>query len=424
MDSRGGKYNIELVKGFPSVQGYGLKKLLKWIDIVGFPPLLEGSDCIAHILYIKNERPEIYRKTYKFLEPMDFINMRLTGKARATPCSYIAILSIDNRKNGTKDYNPWTLGMTGIDRDKLPDLLPVEGIVGNLTAEIARDWGISPQTPVITPASDNSAALIGSGAIANYEAVAVMGTSGMLMFHFPKKKADIIHSLTTIPGALNGRHIFSADTGNTGKVIDAFLYKLIYCQDEFVNSNLPDDIYNRLNQAVAQIPPGSDNLLFLPWINSGALAPAADRFLRGGFINITNTTTRHHMARAVLEGIAYNWRWLKESAEDFAKYKFPYWHLSGGGAISDTWAQIMADVIGIPMHQGDNPSNNTLLGMAFLAFNRLGLMSLDEIPKKVKIKHIFNPIPANQEVYDRMYSQFRSCQKQLKPIFHSLNKIT
>jgi xylulokinase len=84
----------------------------------------------------------------------------------------------------------------------------------------------------------------------------------------------------------------------------------------------------------------------------------------------------------------------------------------------------MADVIGIPMHQQENPGSNTLLGIAFLAFNRLGLMSLDDIPNKVKTKHIYEPNPANREVYDRMYTQFRKCTKQIKPIFHALNKPT
>ena len=76
------------------------------------------------------------------------------------------------------------------------------------------------------------------------------------------------------------------------------------------------------------------------------------------------------------------------------------------------------------MHQQDNPSQNTLLGIAFLAFNRLGLMALDEIPGKISTRRIFEPDLKNQEVYDRMYTQFRKCTKQLKPIFHSLNKST
>src|SRR4030042_2608842 len=414
MDSRGGKYNADVVKGFPHLLGYGVRKLFKWIDIVGYPPSFEGTDHIAHILFIKNEHPEIYHNTYKFLEPMDFVNMRLTGKPCATPCSNIASLLIANRKNGTKDYNTWALEVSRIDRIKLPDLLPVEGIVGKVKNDIARDWGLSPDTVVITSATDNSVAPIGGGAIADYEAVGVLGTSGMLVFHFPRKKSDIILSLVSLPSALNGRFVFSADTGNTGKVVDSFLKNLVYGEDSFYTDDIPEDIYAGLNEAAAQIPAGSEGVLFLPWFNSGALAPSGDRFLQGGFINLSNRTTRNHLARAVLEGIAYNWRWLKESAETFSRYKFPYWHLTGGGAISNIWAQIMADVIGIPMHQHENPSQNILTGMAFLAFNRLGLMSLDEIPNKVSIKRIFEPDRTNQEVYECMYTQFRKCAKQLK----------
>jgi len=421
MDSRGGKYNKQIVKGFPAIQGYNIRKLLKWIDIVGIPPFLDGADSLAHILYIKNEHPDIYNRTYKFLEPMDYINMCLTGKACATQCSNIACLMIDNRPNGTKDYHPWTLSISGIDRNKLPDLQPIEGIVGTLKTEIANEWGLTPDTVVITAATDNSVALIGSGAIEDYEAVAVLGSSGMLVFHMPDKKVDLMHSLASGPGALNGRNVFSADTGNTCKVVDSYLYNLVYGQDEFSSNGYPDDIYTRLNHAIEHIPVGSENILFLPWLNSGSLAPAADRFLRGGFINLTNKTTRDHLARAMLEGIAYNWRWLKEAAETFTKHKFDYWRLSGGGASSDIWSQIMADVIGIPMHQEDNPANNTLLGMAFLAFNRLGLMPLEVIPQKVKTKQIFYPIHANSLVYERLYKQFRKCQKKLQPIFHSLN---
>jgi xylulokinase len=353
---------------------------------------------------------------------MDFINMRLTGTAKATQNSNVATLLIDNRKDGTKNYNSWALESSGIDRSKLPDLLPIEGVVGNLQTGIANEWGLSSNTIVITSATDNSVAPIGSGAIADYEAVAVLGTSGMLVFHFPNKKTDLIHMLATMPSALSNGFVFWADTGNTGKVVDSFLKNLVYGQDAFCAGDMPEDIYAKLNQAAAQITAGSDSVLFLPWFTGGSLAPAADPFLRGGFINLSTRTTRNHLARAVLEGITYNWRWLKESAETFTKRKFPYWRLTGGGAVSDIWAQIMADVIGIPMHQQENPGNITLIGIAFLAFNRLGLMSLDEIPNKVRIKRIFEPIPANSEVYERMYAQFRKCTKQLKPIFHTLNK--
>ena len=323
MDTRGIRYNAQVVKGFPSLQGYGLRKLLKWVKIVGATPQLGGSDNTAHILYIKNELPEIYQKTFKFLEPMDFINMRLTGKAHATQNTNVATLLIDNRPNGTKDYNPWALMETGIDRQKLPDLLPVEGIVGTLQETIAREWGLSPNTIVITSACDNSVATIGSGAIADFEAVAVLGTSGMLVFHVPYKKTDLIKFMTTFPSALNNRYLLWADTGNTCNVIDSFINNLVYSQDAFSTLNVPDDVYTRLNQAVTQVDAGSDGVLFLPWFSGGALVPSNDPFLRGGFINLTNSTTRNHLARAVLEGIAFNWRWLKDSAEAFTKINSP-----------------------------------------------------------------------------------------------------
>lgn len=422
MDTRGGKYNAKFLRGFPSLEGYGVRKLMRWVDIVGSPPSVEGIDNIGHMLYIKNELPDIYSKTYKFLETMDFINMRLTGKANATQSSNIATFLIDNRKDGSRDYDPWTLKLSGIDRAKLPDLIPVEGIVGKLQSSIASEWGLSTDTIVTASANDNSVALIGSGAIADFEAVAVLGTSGMLVFHVPYKKTDMIHLLATIPGALNNRYIFWSDTLNTGKVVDSFLKNLVYGQDTFRTGDIPEDLYVKLNEAAAQVPAGSDGILFLPWFTGGNMAPPVDALLRGGFINLSTRTTRNHLARATLEGITYNWRWLKESTEAFTKRTFPYWHLTGGGAHSDVWAQMMADVIGIPIHQQENPGHNTLLGVAYLAFNRLGLMSLDDIPSKVRIKRIYEPNPANKEVYDHMYTQFRKCTRQLKPIFHALNK--
>ncbi len=157
----------------------------------------------------------------------------------------------------------------------------MEGIVGTLQETIARDWGLSPKTIVITSAGDNSVAPIGSGAIADYEAVAVLGTSGMLVLHVPYKKTDLIKFIFTFPSALNNRYLLWADTGNTGKVIDSFLNNLIFGQDAFHTGDVPEDVYARLNQAAAQVDAGSEGVLFLPWFSGGALVPSNDQFLTG-----------------------------------------------------------------------------------------------------------------------------------------------
>jgi xylulokinase len=172
---------------------------------------------------------------------------------------------------------------------------------------------------------------------------------------------------------------------------------------------------------VEQVEAGSEGLLFLPWFN-GCLAPAEDQYLRGAFINLSNRSTRAHMTRAVLEGIALNWRWLYGPAENFIGRKFEHWRLGGGGAQSSAWAQIMADVIGIPMQQMANPRYGNVLGIAFLALNRLGLLALEDIPAKVQIARVYEPRPEIRPIYDKLFRQFLTSVKKVGPVFHALNE--
>jgi len=162
-------------------------------------------------------------------------------------------------------------------------------------------------------------------------------------------------------------------------------------------------------------------VLFLPWFN-GSISPGGDEYLRGGFLNLSHRTSRAHLMRAVFEGLAMNWRWLRGPAEKLAGRTFQYWRLTGGGALSDVWAQIMADVVGLPMHRQANPRNNNVIGMGLLAFNRLGLVKLEDIPNMIKFDRIFEPDPKNRATYDRMFKQFLSAKDKIKPVFHALNR--
>jgi xylulokinase len=423
MDSRGGIYNKKLVGGFPTLQGYQALKLYKWISKTGNAPTLSGADSLGHMLFIKHALPEIYRKTDVFLEPMDYINFRLTGRRCATQNSAFASMMIDNRRLGNVAYDPDLLRMGGIERSKLPELLPVDGIVGSLNPQAAEQLGLSTSTIVICGAGDNSTSVIGAGAVADFEAVAVLGTSGYLAFHLPAKKTDVMHMITSMPSALPDRYLFLADTGNTGRVVDSYLNNLVYGEDCFFPAQDRKGRYEAMDQIAGQAPPGSQGVLLMPYF-MGSLAPCEDPTMRGCFINISNTTTRQHLTRALLEGIAYNWRWLRDAAEGLVRRKFPYWRLSGGGALSPVWCQIMADVMGIPMHQQSDPRNNNVLGIALLALNRLGYLSLDEIPEMVKINRVFEPHPENQAVYDLMYRQFRTCYKRLQPVYQEMNQRT
>lgn len=421
MDTRGAPYNRAITRGFPSVQGYGLVKLLKWLNLTGMVPTQTGLDAMAHMLFIKHERPEIYRKTWKLLEPMDYINLKLSGKCVASQVTVIPMVVVDNRRQNPGDYHPWLVETAGIDKSKLPELLPNGQVIGKIAPSVAAEWGLSPNTEVILGANDNQTAAIGAGAVENYDLAMVLGSSGFLAGHVPFKKTDIFHMLTTLPSPLPGRSLFWGELGNSGKVLDSYLNNLVYGKDEFGQEQTPEDVYSRADAIAGHIPPGSEGVLFLPWFNPPA-GPEEDRFMRGGFLNLSHKTTRAHLTRAVYEGIAFNWKWLIGPSQKFTGRKFAYLRLGGGGAQSEVLAQIMADVTGISMHSLENPRNGGVLGAALLAFYQLGMMPLEDIPAKVKIAKVYEPRQEYRQLYDRLFKQFLAGFKSLKPIYHALNR--
>ncbi len=419
MDTRGGPYTQAITDGFPKVQGYQLTTLLKYLDLHGFVPT--PSSALAHMLFIKHERPEIYRRTYKFFEPMDYINMRLTGKFAATQNTIMPMMLVSNKRLDMLEYDPWLLKKGGIPREKLPDLLPTDGILGTILPSVASELGLSPNTMVVCGVQDNSTSAVGAGSIGDAEPAAVMGNSGMLAFHLRQRKTDINHTISAIPSGIADSYLFWADLGNNGSVLDSFLKNILYAQDYFGTGEIPADLYQRASRAAAQVPPGSDGVLFLPWFN-GSISPGEDQYMRGGFLNLSHKTSRSHLMRAVFEGLAMNWRWLRGPTEKLVNRKFKYWRLTGGGALSDVWSQIMADVVGIPMHRQADPRNNNVIGMGLLALNRLGLVKLEDIPNMIKFDWVFEPEAKNKAIYDRMFAQFMACKDKIKPVFHALNK--
>ncbi|MBU2611078.1 MAG: xylulose kinase, partial [Chloroflexi bacterium] len=120
MDTRGARYAQEVTNGIIKIQGYGIGKLLTWLRLTGGVPTHSGKDSIAHILFVKHELPEIYRQTYKFLEPKDYINMRLTGQVAATYDSVNLHWLTDNRDIYNIVWDNRLLGMAGVGREKLP----------------------------------------------------------------------------------------------------------------------------------------------------------------------------------------------------------------------------------------------------------------------------------------------------------------
>lgn len=420
MDARGAKYIKKMMDGPVKISGYSLFKVLKWLRITNGAPGLSGKDPIGHILFIKNEKPDLYNRTHKFLEPNDYLTARLTGKICASFDSICLHWVTDNRNIRDIKYNKDLLRMAGLDRAKLPDLIPSNSVVGNISAEAAEYLGLSTQTLVVSGCGDVHSAAVGSGAAADYEPHFYIGTSSWLICHLPHKKVDLAHNMTTIPSAIPGKYLLANEQETAGACIQYLRDKVFFQKDAFTPDGAPDDFYDRLNRLAAEAPAGSDNLLFIPRLY-GERSPVEDHHTRGAFFNLSLNHDRRHMVRAVMEGVSMNARWLLSYVEKNAGRRFGAVNLIGGGANSDLWCQITADIFQITVRQMKNPVMANSQGAAYLAALAVGNLGVEEISQIREVEKEFTPDPQHRETYDRLYKEFISFYKTNKKAFKRLN---
>ena len=420
MDSRGEPHLRRIMNGFPKIEGYALAKLVKWIGRTGGIPGFAGKDPIAHILYYKFVQPEIYRRVYKFLEPIDYIGLRLTGKFAASANSIVLHWLTDNREISRIRYDENLVKLSGIQREKLPDLLPANSILGTLSPPVAEEWGLRTDISVITGSPDIHSAAVGSGAVADYETHLYIGTSSWLTCHVPKKKTDILHSLASLPSGIPGRYLLTNEQECAGVNLQFLRDNVFFHEDELAIQK-PSNAYHLFDRIAQRVPAGSGNLIFTPWLY-GERAPVEDRFVRGGFFNQSLHSTREHMVRAVFEGVAYNTRWLLMYVERFIRRKLGAIHFVGGGAKSDVWCQILADVLNRTIRQMRDPIEVNVRGAALLAAAALGYIRYDEIVSLVPVAQSYPPNPDHRTTYDRLFREFIAIYDGNRKIYARLNR--
>ncbi|MGI8756537.1 MAG: FGGY family carbohydrate kinase, partial [Acidimicrobiales bacterium] len=176
MDSRGAPYIEEVVRGRVNVSGYDPRRLRYWLSRTGAAPSHSGKDSIAHILWLRAERPEVFATAHCFLEPCDYLNARLTGRQAASFDSITAHWLTDNRDLTDVHYDPQLLAWCGLTDKQLPELVPSASVIGEILPAIALEWGLRAGTKVVTATGDVHSAVVGSGALGDYEGHLYMGT--------------------------------------------------------------------------------------------------------------------------------------------------------------------------------------------------------------------------------------------------------
>ncbi len=421
MDARGAPYVDRMAAGMIAIQGYDLWKLFTWLRLTGGVPTHSGKDPIAHILYLKHEVPEVYQTTYKFLEPKDYLNARLTGRCAATPDSITLHWVTDNRRIDRIDYDPRLLKLAQIDREKLPDLCRAIDILGPIKPEVADELGLPHHLPVIGGTPDVFSAAIGSGAMHDYETHLYLGTSAWLACHVPFKKADLLHNMASLPSAIPGRYMLLAEQECAGNCLNYLRDNLIYPDDDLANGAQPADAYQRFDRVAEKTAAGSGKVIFLPWLY-GERTPVDDPLVRGGFFNQSLHTTREQLVRAVFEGVAYNSRWLLKYVEQFSGRRMSAINAVGGGARSNVWCQIHADVFNRTIRQVKDPGLTSLRGAAWLASLALGYASIDDIVQHTPITATYEPNPDRRCLYDELFAEFVNIYQRNKSIYARLNR--
>lgn len=421
MDARGAPHVAKVTDGPIKLEGYGADKIWQWIRLTGGLPTRSGKDSIAHILYLKNERPDIYRQTYQFLEPKDYLNLQLTGQYAASYESITLHWLTDNRNINKIEYHPRLLQLAGIEREKLPQLRRAVDVLGPLLPEAAAALGVQPGIPVVMGTPDIHSAAIGSGAVRDYEAHLYVGTSSWLTCHIPFKKTDLFHNLASLPSAVPGRYFIANEQETAGACLAYLRDNILYHQDELRREDIRPDIYQVFDRMVAETAVCSNGVLFMPWLN-GERTPVENHTVRGGFYNLGLQHNRQHMIRAVYEGVAFNTRWLLGYVEQFIKRPFPAINIVGGGAKSDVWCQIYADVLNRPIRQVQHPIQVNTRGAGLLAAVGLGFNSFDNISNTIAIRHTYQPNPTHRALYDEQFRTFLELYKNNQKTYNRLNR--
>lgn len=422
MDTRGAPMVKKLCGGLIEVSGYGVTNLIRWIPKTCGIPGLAGKDIIAHILWLKEKRPEIYEKTWKFLDCKDFLNYKLTGKI-ATTYDCAALTWIVNTKDADNiHYDPKLAKKAKIDVDKLPELKPSSYVLDTIREDVAKELGLDSSIKVVLGAGDLSTAAVGSGAVLEGQAHICVGSSSWIISHTPLRNVDIFNMVACLPSAIPGLYIGIGEQEAAGINLTWLRDNVLYHKDELlVDENVPD-VYKIFDKMVEDVPPGANNLIFTPWM-FGERSPIEDHTIRGGLYNVSLDTNREHIIRAIFEGVAFNSKWLLKSIEKLVEVeRLDPITLVGGGAISDVWCQIFADILDRDIIQVHNPKESNSKGAAFIASVALGYIEWEDIPNLIQTKQVFKPQQANREIYDRLFEEFKKIYKNNKKMYRRLNE--
>ncbi len=376
---------------------------------------LTGKDGLPKLLWLKEKEPEVYGKMACFLDVNGYLTYRATGE-QVFEWSCASAFGLDLKK---KDWLRGIIRYMGLDVGKFPPLVRSTDRVGGMKREAAEACGLLEGTPVFGGCGDAQGAAVGSGAVGEGDGHIYLGTSGWVGV-VTRKTPTGRHGVVAIQAADPEKAFLFSEMETAGACLKWIADE--FYQHEQADPSIPN-VYALMDRKVETVPPGSNYLLFTPWMY-GERSPVSDVFVRSTFFNLSADHTREHLLRAVYEGVAYNLRWMVEIVERHFGFPLPVLRAIGGGARGVPWMQIIADVTGRRVETVVNPQEAGAVGAALLAGIGLGLYpDFEALKKVVRVERTYEPRTENAEVYGLLYQAYRQLYSSLQKLYREVNGV-
>jgi len=364
---------------------------------------------LTKILWVRENEPENWQRVRHILLPKDYVRLRLTGD-RATDmadASGTLLLDVARRR-----WSREMLDAAALDENLLPSLHESPDVCAKVSAEGSAESGLSAGTPVVAGAGDQAAGAVGMGIVSPGTVSATIGTSGVVFAATDRPALDNRGRVHTFCHAIPGRWHVMGVTQAAGQSLRWF-------RDTFTaNANGTPASYDQLTAEAAKIPPGSDGLLWTPYL-MGERTPHLDANARAALVGLTASHTRGHIVRAILEGVAFS---LRDTFTLFQEMNVPAnsIRLGGGGARSPLWRQIQADVYGHAVELVE-AEEGAAYGAALLAGVGVGVWATVDAAcaATVRVASRVDPDPDAVATYNTGYSAFRRVYPATRQILAS-----
>ncbi|QDV52944.1 xylulokinase [Gimesia fumaroli] len=391
----------------------GRKKLIRMVA----NPALTGFTA-PKILWLRNREPKNFDKTVQVLLPKDYVRFRLTGEfaTEVSDASGTLLLNVKQRK-----WSRPLLSKLELDAGLLPAVYESEDVSGHLTQDAARLLGLTKGVAVVGGGGDQAAGAVGNGIVKKGAISATMGTSGVVFAHSDEVQIDPEGRAHTFCHAVRDKwHVMGVVLSAGGSLQ---WYRNQLCEQQVALAKRQKvDPYQLITEQAAEAPAGSEGLFFLPYL-TGERTPHADPDARAAWIGLSLRHSRAHLSRAVIEGATYA---MRDSLEIIKELNIPVKEirLSGGGARSEFWRQMQADIYGqkvVTINAEEGPA----YGVALLAAAGTGAYKdvVEACGATIRVIESTNVNPKNKKTYNQAYPVYRGLYSSLKTDFQEIRSL-